>query len=84
MSLEEDGKEVARKERATPQCDQLMKQFCKLESSVDPRKYKNGHEVAFSNLCLSCDGFGTVGTKGDYQRSDKKCGDCDGTGKKVA
>ena len=93
MSLEEDPKEVARKERKTPQCDQLMKQFCKMESSVDPVKYKAGHDLTFSNKCLDCDGFGTVpytpilGSSRNpdkYTRTDQPCPSCDGTGKKHA
>lgn len=83
MSLEEDPKEVARKERKTVEADRLMKQFCNMESSVDPSKYKAGHDKAFRNLCLDCDGFGTIGISGKYARTEEKCASCDGTGKKV-
>lgn len=85
MSDEEDPKMTARNEIRTPQAQQLMKQFCKLESSVDATKYKAGYALAFKDPnCLSCDGFGTVGLSGKYARSEEKCRDCDGTGKKYA
>ena len=79
-SVEEDPKEVARLERKTPQAERLMKQFCKLESSVNASAYKAGYELAFANKCLDCDGWGAIGT--GYCK-ETPCPTCDGTGKKI-
>ena len=46
--------------------------------------YKENLEQALSNSCLTCDGFGTVGIAGKppHIRSEEKCRDCNGSGKK--
>ncbi len=81
-SLEEDPKEVARKEAKTPEVQRLLRQFLTLDGPKGNSKaYKENLEKALTDKCLDCDGFGTIGIK--YVRSEEKCPSCDGTGKKV-
>ncbi len=84
MSVEEDPKEVAKKERRSPEVERLLRQFRSIEScNANTEIYVENHEKIFSNKCLDCDGFGTVGISGKYTRTEEKCPSCDGSGKKV-
>ncbi len=82
MSLEEDPKEVARKEAKTPQVQQLLRQFMIDGPKGNSKRFKDNLENALANKCLDCDGFGTIGLAGKYERTEEKCPSCDGTGKK--
>ncbi len=83
-SLEEDPKEVARKEAKTPEVQRLLRQFLTLDGPKgNSKNYKENLEKALENKCLDCDGFGTIGISGKYVRSEEKCPSCDGTGKKT-
>ncbi len=88
---EEDPKEVARKEAASPQVQRLLKQFKTLESTnANTKRFIKNYEEIFGGKCLDCDGFGTVAFApilggrdfGKYHRTEQKCPTCDGTGKK--
>lgn len=85
MANEEDPKEAARIEAKSPQVQKLLRQFMTDGPKGNTPTYKNNLEQALSNLCLSCDGFGTVGIAGKppHIRSEEKCRDCNGTGKKT-
>lgn len=74
---EEDPKEVAKKERKTPQVERLLRQFLKTDGPKGATNaYKEGWERIFGNKCQACDGFGTIAGRG-------KCVECDGTGNAV-
>ncbi len=84
MSLEEDPKEVARKEAKTPEVQRLLRQFLTIDGPKGNSKtYKENLEKAMYAKCLDCDGFGTIGTVVKYVRTEEKCPTCDGTGKKI-
>jgi len=84
MSGEEDPKEAARIEAKSPQVQKLLRQFMTDGPKGNSPTYKENLEQALSNSCLSCDGFGTVGIAGKppHIRSEEKCRDCNGSGKK--
>lgn len=84
MSGEEDPKEAAKKEARSPQVQQLLRQFMTDGPKGNSPTYKENLEQALSNSCLTCDGFGTVGIAGKppHIRSEEKCRDCNGSGKK--
>ncbi len=84
MSLEEDPKEVARKEAKTPEVQRMLRQFMTDGPKGNSKSYKENLEASLVNKCLDCDGFGTIGTAVKYVRTEVKCPSCDGTGKKVA
>ncbi len=90
-SLEEDPKEVARKEAKTPQVQRLLRQFLKMDGPKGSSEaYKENLGKALESLCLDCDGFGTQAftplpggrTFSKYERTQMPCPSCDGTGKK--
>ena len=75
-SLEEDPKEVARKERKTVEVERGLRQFLKLDGPKgNTRRYLDNYEATFGNKCEPCDGFGAVPGKG-------ACITCNGTGRK--
>ena len=84
MANEEDPKEVARKERNSPEVQRLLRQFVTDGPKGNSPDYKKNLEAALSNKCLDCDGFGKMAVHGQkYVLSETNCPTCDGTGKKV-
>lgn len=85
MSLEEDPKEVAKKEARSPEVQRLLRQFVNNDGPKgNTPEYKENLGKALELKCLSCDGFGSIGIAGQkpWIRTSEKCHDCDGTGKK--